>query len=160
MVNLKFFQLIFPVILLLSSFAAASQTLDSLTQRSLERPNWKNDISEVGYVGCRCFANFTVAGGYFAEKGNTPDLISRGNMYLNIADSMLPAIYYFESKNGYTNKDTETRITRLAAINLQTMALNKDLHNNAFYGFVGEDFQFCNIEGPFYVEFSKMLAKN
>lgn len=154
------FGLLSGLLLFTFSLNSLAQTLQSLREWSLERHRWENDISEVGYLGIRCFANFTVVGGYFAEKGNTTELINRGQMYLNLADSMLPAIYFFESQNGYTTKDTETRMTRIVAINLQTIALNKDLHNNAFHGSVGDDFKFCNEKGPFFVEFSGLILRN
>lgn len=156
---MKFLRILASFIFLTFNCNAYSQALESLKQWSLERPNWENDISEVGYLGTRCFANFSIVGGYFVEKGNTPDLVDRGKMYLDIADSMLPAIYYFESQNGYTKEDTETRITRIAAVTFQSIAINKDLHNDAFHGSVGDDFKFCNEKGTFFVEFSNIIKK-
>jgi hypothetical protein len=152
--TIKFFGFLFVALFVLY---ANAQPLVSLNNLSSERPKLRDDVSEIGYFGVRCFTNFRVVGGYFVEKGNTPELVSRGKEYMDIADSMLPAILHFESKNGYSQSDTYMRIKKITSQILVDLANNKDLHNNAFHGYIGEDFKFCNDEASVLVEISRML---
>lgn len=120
-----------------------SQSLTPLSVWMKERPNWKDDKSEIAYFALRCNVFLKIVGLYFVTRSDKQAGIDRGKKIDLESEAFIVPALYFGGASGYTTPDVIKRGDKIQAEYFSQIKKNKDLTNSIFDGYVGDDFKIC-----------------
>lgn len=107
-----------------------------------DRKNWMSDKSEFSYALTRCGSLYSVVGIYFIANTANGDS-SDGKKLLGLGNAFLDTGGALASDGGMSIEAIGVRYNALQKTYIDAVKLNKSLHNNIFFGWVGADFEFC-----------------
>lgn len=137
--------------------SANSQTLQPLSVWMSERPNWAKDTSEVAYFSLRCNVLLTFVGAYFEKRSTDPRHVEHGKLVSKEAEAFTLPLMIFGQAAGYKLDDLLKRSEKINKIYVSVMATNKDINNNIFDGFVGEDLKICRAHHEGFAEITRNI---
>jgi hypothetical protein len=123
-----------------------AQEMPSLRDWTQDKPQWKDNKTELAYFANRCASAFDLVGNHFAVHATLDEQLRSSNIFLNHSDTYVRVGYFLSIKLGASETDVLNRYNTINSTYAQWMKANLAANGQVMQGVLSDDVEFCLLQ--------------